>query len=207
MLFAVWTENRATEETERISVRTPSIRSVSLHELSRTNTTSIQPIPLAGPDSSENPSAIAHILPANALVKEIKMGEFEVMEEQRADDPVHWGGGRPPVFKSTFWEICCIVSIVCGQLTNVLSCRGRLLADRPGTCACTTNHDSCIDSIFSFYDGSASLGERCAGNSGWMLPSLVWTPCGYFRTKTRITRLAYLACPGRGCLWSCSSCV
>ena len=120
MLFAVWTENRATEETERISVQTPSIRSVSLQELSRTNTTSLAPMPL---DSSEN-RPTADIPVESASVKDIKTVNFEVMEEQRADDSSHWDGGRPPVFKSTFQEICCIISIVCGQLTNVLSGRG-----------------------------------------------------------------------------------
>jgi len=116
MLFAIWTENRATEETERISVQTPSIRSVSLHELSRTNTMSLAPVPL---DSSEN-RPTPDIPAESASVKDIKTLNFEVMEEQPPDDSSHWDGGRPPVFTSTFQEICCIFSIVCGQLTNVL---------------------------------------------------------------------------------------
>ena len=26
---------------------------------------------------------------------------------------------RPAVFRSTFWEVLCVASLVCGQLTNV----------------------------------------------------------------------------------------
>jgi hypothetical protein len=120
MLFAVWTENRATEEAERISVRSSSIRSISLHELSRTNTTNITPIP-PPPASEIRPQSSDSDMPGDAEVKDRKTVKFDVVDEERNGEASGWDDGRPPVFKSTFWEICCILSIVCGQLTNVSS--------------------------------------------------------------------------------------
>ena len=119
MLFAVWTENRATEETERISVRSPSILSVSLHELSRTNTTNIiTPIPATEipPQTADSDMSVG-----DDARKDRKTVTFDVTDEEHGVDSSGWDDGRPPVFKSTFWEVCCIISIVCGQLTNVSS--------------------------------------------------------------------------------------
>ena len=124
MLFAVWTENRATEETERISVGTPSLRSLSLHDLSRTNTISnLPPPPSPVPGSRPVSIIVPEIHDNNATVNDIKMIKVEEVDEERVVDQ-HWDDGRPPVFKSTFLEICCIVSIVCGQLTNVMTATG-----------------------------------------------------------------------------------
>jgi hypothetical protein len=119
MLFAVWTENRATEEAERISVRTSSIRSVSLHELSRTNTTNITPVPPPATEMIRPQSADSELPVGDDELKDRKTVKFDVSDEERSIDSPAWDDGRPPVFKSTFWEICCIISIVCGQLTNV----------------------------------------------------------------------------------------
>jgi hypothetical protein len=116
MLFAVWTENRATEEIERISVRASSVHSVSLHELSRSNTVSIVPVP---PSMAETRPASRG---EDASVKDVKTVKFEeVVDPENHGGSPRWDDSRPPVFKSTFWEIACIVSIVCGQLTNVFS--------------------------------------------------------------------------------------
>jgi hypothetical protein len=118
MLFAVWTENRATEEAERISVRTSSIRSLSLHELSRTNTTNITPVP--PPETEIRPQSADSDMPVgDDALKDRKTVKFDVVDEERSIESSGWDDGRPPVFKSTFWEVCCILSIVCGQLTNV----------------------------------------------------------------------------------------
>lgn len=118
MLFAVWTENRATEEAERISVRASSIRSLSVHELSRTNTT-ITPVPPPLATEIRPQSADSDMQDVDDELKDRKTVKFEVSDEERSMDSPAWDDGRPPVFKSTFWEICCIISIVCGQLTNV----------------------------------------------------------------------------------------
>jgi hypothetical protein len=119
MLFAVWTENRATEEAERISVRTSSIRSLSLHELSRTNTTNITPIPPLPATEIRPQSADSDVAVGDEALKDRKVVKFDVADEERIIEAGGWDDGRPPVFKSTFWEVCCVVSIVCGQLTNV----------------------------------------------------------------------------------------
>jgi hypothetical protein len=44
--------------------------------------------------------------------------KFEIDEAQREGSEDE----RPAVFKSTGWEICAVIALVCAQLTNVRAC-------------------------------------------------------------------------------------
>jgi hypothetical protein len=102
MLFAVWTENRATEEDSHSVSSERSAGGVSV--LSRHDGV-ITPAPAA-------------LLKEPSLEKKI----MEEKPEKLAEVDETQGGAedqRPVVFKSTFWEILCIMSLVSAQLTNV----------------------------------------------------------------------------------------
>jgi hypothetical protein len=101
MLFAIWSENRATEE----DASTNSPRD-SIHTLSRQNT--IANIPPGDQDD------IAEIKDA----KDIKPEVDETLGTTAFEDR------RPAVFKSTTWEVCCVLALVSAQLTNVVHFRG-----------------------------------------------------------------------------------
>ena len=49
-----------------------------------------------------------------ADIKSPKLEADEALGDTRLEDV------RPAVFTSTFWEVCAIASLVCGQLTNVI---------------------------------------------------------------------------------------
>lgn len=62
------------------------------------------------------PPPVAAITGDDEDVKdELKLEKGTVEEAQ----VVQFEDQRPLVFKSTFWEICAVVSLVCAQLTNV----------------------------------------------------------------------------------------
>lgn len=106
MLFAIWTENRATEEVEGDSVRSRRT-SQSHHTISR------QPS-----ETMSSPAIRLDVINQDNHATDIDLSKLE------ADEPledVNAVDGRPAVFSSTFLEICCIASLVCGQLTNVCS--------------------------------------------------------------------------------------
>jgi hypothetical protein len=101
MLFAIWTENRATEDGDRSSLHSQHVEG-GIHSLSRPNSV-IMPTP---------PVQLAEVEDDATTMKKLEANEeqFEPGFEDR----------RPAVFKSTFWEVMCVTSLVCGQLTNVL---------------------------------------------------------------------------------------
>ena len=104
MLFAVWTENRATEEGDHCSVASQGMDRTS-REISE-----VMPAP----------AVEMNIVPATNVAE---TGELEKMEKLEAGIGSEANGvfedQRPPVFKSTFLEMLCVTSLVCGQLTNV----------------------------------------------------------------------------------------
>jgi hypothetical protein len=99
MLFAVWTENRATEEGDRSSLHSDGIHSISRTSTIMMPSTGIQ---LAGAARDDDATSIK-------LQLDVNEAQLEPGFEDR----------RPAVFKSTFWEVMCVASLVCGQLTNV----------------------------------------------------------------------------------------
>jgi hypothetical protein len=111
MLFALWSENRATEDPEGNldqARRSASLRSVSRHD-------SITP---ADPDHI-NPMDQKDVVVDQQLEKDIEKDAKTSIETSRAD-PV-FDEGRPAIFKSTFFEVLCVCSLVSAQLTNVRS--------------------------------------------------------------------------------------
>lgn len=102
MLFAIWTGNRATEEAEQASVT-----STSLHTVSRQNT-----LPMSGP------AVRLDVTDHGEHATDLKVAKLEADEAlgHATNDDI-----RPAVFKSTFWEVCAVASLVCGQLTNVFT--------------------------------------------------------------------------------------
>jgi hypothetical protein len=103
MLFAIWTENRATEEAEENSAS--SLRSISLHTVSRPNSIIMS-----------SPAVRLDVVNDNNDRTDLKLEKLEAdeaLEDPQAED------ARPAVFTSTFWEVCAVASLVCGQLTNV----------------------------------------------------------------------------------------
>jgi hypothetical protein len=107
---------------------------------------------------------------------------------------------RPAVFRSTFWEVMCVASLVCGQLTNVLVYL--FVALTLGTGSCPTNHYSGLDQILSFNNWSTGLGERCSRNSRRLLPPVVWQIGGHFWSEAGSLGLSYVACRWWSCMWS-----
>ena len=109
MLFALWTENRATEEPERSS-SLRSRHSGSVHSVSG-QASIIMPMAVARLGDEIDDTAIEK---EKEFVKakdvETAQGGWTAFEDQ-----------RPAVFKSTFWEILCVASLVSAQLTNVPS--------------------------------------------------------------------------------------
>jgi hypothetical protein len=104
MLFSVWTENRATEDADRLSV-VPSLHDESAERSSRKLSTSM---------SSPAVELTEYVVPDNKSDKSARVVKLESNGSQFPDEDM-----RPAVFKSTFLEICCVASLVCGQLTNV----------------------------------------------------------------------------------------
>jgi hypothetical protein len=105
MLFAIWSENRATEE----DASTTSPRG-SLHSISRQSTIAHLPPTARFGDQDD----IAKIKD----VKDIKPDVDETLGVTAFDDR------RPAVFKSTTWEVCCVLALVSAQLTNVGAFQG-----------------------------------------------------------------------------------
>jgi len=105
MLFAVWTENRATEEGDRSSLHSQHVEG-GIHPLSRPNSVIMSTPPVQKIEVPEDD---------DATIKNIKLESDEAQLEPGFEDR------RPAVFRSTFWEVMCVASLVCGQLTNVLS--------------------------------------------------------------------------------------
>lgn len=103
MLFAVWTENRATEEGDRSSLHSQHVEG-GIHPISRSNSVTM-PTPTV---------QLADVtLDDDATIRKIKLDSVEAQLEPGFEDR------RPAVFRSTFWEVMCVTSLVCGQLTNV----------------------------------------------------------------------------------------
>jgi hypothetical protein len=188
MLFALWTENRATEEAEGSSTSIRSSRhSGSVHSVSR-QASVIMPAPIARLGDNTDASAVDN---EKDFVKEDadeSQGGATVVEDQ-----------RPLVFKSTFWEILCVASLVSAQLTNVSSQLNHLMI---GTGTFSTNHDSCFNQILWSNNGTTSLGQRRSRNSSWIFPSFIRKIGGYIRSEACITRLSHVACCRRNYLWS-----
>jgi hypothetical protein len=108
MLFALWAENRATEDADgnaEAARRSASVRSASVHTVSRRNSIIMPP-----------PAVLVADLVQDEEKEDIKAIKLEADELQMAPN---YEDNRPAVFKSTFWEVCCIASLVSAQLTNV----------------------------------------------------------------------------------------
>ena len=108
MLFALWTENRATEEPEGTTTSVHSRHSGSVHSVSRQSSI-IMPVAAA---------QLGDAIDETDVEKEKEFIKDKDIEEAPA------GGAtiedqRPPVFTSTFWEVLCVASLVSAQLTNV----------------------------------------------------------------------------------------
>lgn len=107
MLFALWTGNRATEESEG-SIR--SRHSESVHTVSR-QASIIMPAPVA---------QLGNVVDDKEVEKEKEMSKDKDVEVAQ-DGATGYEDQRPAVFKSTFYEILCVASLVSAQLTNVRS--------------------------------------------------------------------------------------
>src|ERR1700738_332541 len=100
MLFALWSENRATEQEGNSGDSRPgSIAPVSQH-----NSVAMEAptIPL------DNQKA------ASEIKDPIKLEIDEALAGYAFDDR------RPAIFKSTGWEVCCVLALVSAQLSNVM---------------------------------------------------------------------------------------
>ena len=97
MIFAIWAANRATQDTDRTDI--PSVPSVSR--------------PSNVVMSSANADTVVNDDKGTIHSKPGKLEANEALGGEQYEDV------RPAVFSSRFWEICCIASLVCGQLTNV----------------------------------------------------------------------------------------
>ena len=183
MLFAVWTENRATEDGDRNSLHSQnSGRNNTIFRSNSLNMPSppVQLTTVTGDD--------------HATIKAItQLDANEEQIEQGYEDR------RPAVFRSTFWEVMCVASLVCGQLTNVLHLPVVLTA---GTGSCSTNHHSCLDSVLSFNDRSAGVGKCRARNSRWLVSSVVREIGRHIRTEEDTPDFSDVACRRRGDMWT-----
>lgn len=108
MLFAIWTENRATEDSDSHSVSSRTSGRSSTHSAGGQSVVSrhgsvIMPLPVARTTGEDKD------------VTDLKLEKGDVDEAQ----VLQFEDQRPAVFKSTFWEICAVASLVCAQLTNV----------------------------------------------------------------------------------------
>ena len=101
-------ENRATEEAERDSV------------LSRRSSPSHHTISRQASATMSSPAIRLDITSQDDHATDLKLSKLEA-DEALAD--INYEDVRPAVFSSTLLEICCIASLVCGQLTNVRSHR------------------------------------------------------------------------------------
>jgi hypothetical protein len=108
MLFAIWTENRATEDADGSSVHS-SRHSASVHTVSR-QASIIMPAPIVRLGETADPTAVDQEKDFVKDQADESQGGATVLEDQ-----------RPLVFKSTFWEVLCVASLVSAQLTNVCS--------------------------------------------------------------------------------------
>jgi hypothetical protein len=166
MLFAIWTENRATEETDQTSM-TPSRHSVSIHSISRQSSV-ITPAPavrLAGLERDDR----------SADIKIAELEADETLTDIISDDK------RPAVFKSTFWEVCAVAALISAQLCNVYH---KIVVVIVGIGACSTNCHSDFDSIFPFDHRTTGLGQCGNGNSCRFVLAAVWEARRYFWAET-----------------------
>lgn len=104
MLFAAWTENRATEEAESSS---SSIR---------TDTGSIHTVPR--PNSIAAPDPVTRLGDLNCGGDTTIDSKLEKPESEPTETIESLEDERPGVFKSTFSEVCCVLSLICIQLAN-----------------------------------------------------------------------------------------
>jgi len=103
MLFAAWTGTRATEEADASSItRMPnnSINSTSRHN------SLITPAP----------ATMESDLSRDDLPKDLNLTKLESESTQVI---LEFEDARPAVFKSIFWEVCAVLSLVSVQLANV----------------------------------------------------------------------------------------
>jgi hypothetical protein len=110
MLFALWTENRATEDSEGTSTSIHSRHSGSVHSVSR-QASIIMPVTVA---------RLGDAIDDTAIEKEKEFVKDKVVDEAQGGVTA-FEDQRPAVFKSTFWEILCVASLVSVQLANVRS--------------------------------------------------------------------------------------
>src|SRR6202035_3302649 len=153
MLFAIWTENRATEDSEGSSVHS-SRHSASVHTVSR-QASIIMPAPIVRLGETADPTAVEKEKDIVKDQADESQGGATVLEDQ-----------RPLVFKSTFWEVLCVASLVSAQLTNVFSQMNRLII---GTGTFATNYYSCFNQILWSNHGTASVGQRRSRDSRWII--------------------------------------
>ena|SRR5579871_5955924 len=104
MLFAAWSENRATEEAESSSqsIRTETS---SIHNVSR-------------PNSLVVPDPVARLSGLNCGGNTTNESKLEKSESEPAEIIETFEDERPLAFKSTISEICCVLSLICIQLAN-----------------------------------------------------------------------------------------
>jgi hypothetical protein len=111
MLFALFAENRATEDSDAnsISSRTSGRSSHHAGGIAQTivsrHGSIIMPPPPAAAIAAEDEDLQDDLKLEKAIV-----GEAQIVQPEDQ---------RPAVFKSTFWEICAVASLVSAQLTNV----------------------------------------------------------------------------------------
>jgi hypothetical protein len=108
MLFAIWTENRATEDSDSHSVSSRSSGRISANSAGGQ-------IVVSRHGSVIMPPPVTRITGDGKDVKDLKLEKVDVDEAQ----VVQCEDQRPAVFRSNFWEICAVASLVCAQLTNV----------------------------------------------------------------------------------------
>jgi len=101
MLFAIWSGNRATDD-DSSSAHSREVVGVQNVETSRQSSV-ISPVPA---------SPMVHDTETHDLEKELKIA-VDIAATPYDEDK------RPFVFKSTFWEVLCVMSLVSAQLTNV----------------------------------------------------------------------------------------
>lgn len=183
MLFAVWAENRATEDAEQASVA-PSHYSTSVHTISRQNSAimTIPTVRLASIERDDAPTVI-------------KIEELEAAETQTE---VIFDDKRPAIFKSTFWEVCAVAALISAQLCNVYHKRTVLIA---GISSRSTNCNSCLDSIFPFNHWTTGLGQCCIGNPCRLVLASFWEVGGHIWSETRALDSAADPCCWRYHLW------
>ena len=97
MLSSVWTGNRATEDTEQSSVRSHHT-SPSLRTISRQASVTMS-----------SPAMGLEVVNQDDHATDLKLNKLEANETL---DNTNHDDVRPAVFTSTFWEICCVASLV-----------------------------------------------------------------------------------------------